>query len=363
MSSEIKVDTISEKTSAGGVTIDGLTIKDGGINEASLTLKNTATADNSTFTLNLQTAEADIAADDVIAKINFQAPDEGTGTDANLIAASIQATSEGDFSSSSNATKLEFMTGSSEAAATKMTISSAGLVGINTAANSSYYYNDLVVNSGDEGGITILDTSSGQSALAFADGTSGTARYMGRVLYDHDSNTMSIGAGGSTYLDIDGDGHVTNTSQPCFLAQTNSSQTNVADGWVTVSADHEIFDQNADYNTTTYTFTAPVTGKYLLNVKVSLEQVPNDYHWIYAGFGTSNRTHYGDLRDLRSALDDGDTSSGDLYSMSATTIADMDANDTAYSFIRTSAHGTNIMDITVSGTTNPDTAFSGYLLC
>jgi len=30
MASEIKVDTISEKTSANGVTIDGLTIKDGG---------------------------------------------------------------------------------------------------------------------------------------------------------------------------------------------------------------------------------------------------------------------------------------------------------------------------------------------
>ena len=34
MASEIKVDTISEKTSAGGVTIDGLTIKDGNINES-----------------------------------------------------------------------------------------------------------------------------------------------------------------------------------------------------------------------------------------------------------------------------------------------------------------------------------------
>tara|TARA_R100001594_G_scaffold1364_1_gene5957 strand:- start:4454 stop:4837 length:384 start_codon:yes stop_codon:yes gene_type:complete len=31
MASEIKVDTISEKTSAGGVTIDGLLIKDGNI--------------------------------------------------------------------------------------------------------------------------------------------------------------------------------------------------------------------------------------------------------------------------------------------------------------------------------------------
>ena len=31
MTSEIKVDTISEQTSANGVTIDGLTIKDGNI--------------------------------------------------------------------------------------------------------------------------------------------------------------------------------------------------------------------------------------------------------------------------------------------------------------------------------------------
>ena len=36
MASEIKVDTISEKTSAGGVTIDGLTIKDGNINKTSI---------------------------------------------------------------------------------------------------------------------------------------------------------------------------------------------------------------------------------------------------------------------------------------------------------------------------------------
>ena len=97
-------------------------------------LKNPATADNSTMNLVLQTGETDIAADDVIGKISFQAPDEGTGTDAVLVAAAIQARSEGNFSSSSNATELQFMTGASEAATTKMTISSAGRVGIGTDA-------------------------------------------------------------------------------------------------------------------------------------------------------------------------------------------------------------------------------------
>ena len=67
-----------------------------------------------------------MAANDVIGKISFQAPDEGTGTDAILISGAIQARAEGDHSSSSNATSLDFMTGASEAAATKMTLTSGG---------------------------------------------------------------------------------------------------------------------------------------------------------------------------------------------------------------------------------------------
>jgi len=95
-----------------------------------LFLKSIATADNNPVLLTLQTGETDIAADDVIGKIAFQAPDEGTGTDAVLVAAAIQARSEGDFSSSANATAIDFMTGVSEAAATKMTLSSAGNLGL-----------------------------------------------------------------------------------------------------------------------------------------------------------------------------------------------------------------------------------------
>ena len=98
--------------------------------DTGLTLKHTATADDKPVSLTLQTGETDIAANDVIGKIDFQAPDEGTGTDAILVAAGIEAVSEGDFSSSSNATKLSFKTGSSEAAAEKMSLSSAGLLTI-----------------------------------------------------------------------------------------------------------------------------------------------------------------------------------------------------------------------------------------
>ena len=91
-----------------------------------LFLKSIATGDDNPVLFTLQTGETDLAANDVIGKIAFQAPDEGTGTDAILISAAIQAKAEGDHSSSSNATSLEFMTGASEAATAKVRITSAG---------------------------------------------------------------------------------------------------------------------------------------------------------------------------------------------------------------------------------------------
>ena len=53
---------------------------------------------------------------------------KATGTDAILVAASIAAVSEGDFSASNNATNLSFKTAASESATEKMSLSSAGLL-------------------------------------------------------------------------------------------------------------------------------------------------------------------------------------------------------------------------------------------
>jgi hypothetical protein len=98
------------------------------VHDVGLALKHTATADDKPIVLTLQTGETDMAANDVIGKLAFQAPDEGTGTDAILVAAAVQAVAEGDFSSSNNATRLEFHTGASELAAVKMTLNSTGAV-------------------------------------------------------------------------------------------------------------------------------------------------------------------------------------------------------------------------------------------
>jgi hypothetical protein len=113
---------LSFKTGASEAATEKMYITSAG----NVNMKNTATGDDTPMVVTLQTGETDIAAADVLGQIDFQAPDEGTGTDAILVAAGIAAVSEGDFSSSNNATKLSFKTAASEAAAEKMSLSSAG---------------------------------------------------------------------------------------------------------------------------------------------------------------------------------------------------------------------------------------------
>jgi len=90
--------------------------------DVGLKFKHSATADDKPIILTLQTGETDMAADDIIGGIRFQAPDEGTGTDAITVAAAIEAVAEGDFSATSNATKISFKCGNSEAATEKAKI-------------------------------------------------------------------------------------------------------------------------------------------------------------------------------------------------------------------------------------------------
>tara|TARA_Y100000588_G_C14209036_1_gene905900 strand:- start:239 stop:1780 length:1542 start_codon:yes stop_codon:yes gene_type:complete len=135
-----------------------------------LILKSKATADDNPVLLTLQTGETDIALDDVLGTINFQAPDEATGTDAQLVAAGISAISEGDFSSSVNNTSLVFKTGYSETATEKMRIMAGGAVAVgiqslgdthNLAAIGGSPANDegVVVRGSNGGCINVVNSS------------------------------------------------------------------------------------------------------------------------------------------------------------------------------------------------------------
>ena len=121
--------------------------------------------------LNLQTSDTDIAVNDVLGQIDFQAPSEGTGTDAILVAGSIACISEGDFSSSNNASTLSFKTAASEAASEKMKITSAGVLSI--PADGSTTANGIHLGAGADLKIyhtgshsVINDTGTGNLQLA-----------------------------------------------------------------------------------------------------------------------------------------------------------------------------------------------------
>ena len=81
-------------------------------------------------TLELQTTDTTVTDGSVLGKIEFKAPSEASGTDAILVGAAIEAVAEGTFAADNNATELLFKTGVSEAAATKMVLTSAGKLGI-----------------------------------------------------------------------------------------------------------------------------------------------------------------------------------------------------------------------------------------
>ena len=80
-----------------------------------LTLKSTATdgAGGIGPILNLSTGDTDIAAANQLGTINFQAPDEGTGTDATAVVASITAIAQEDFAADANGTSLLLRTSDS----------------------------------------------------------------------------------------------------------------------------------------------------------------------------------------------------------------------------------------------------------
>ena len=77
--------------------------------------------------LTMATNEPSVVNNDVLGRINFQAPLD-TGADSDLVGASIAAVAQDTFSDTVNSTALVFQTGKSETATTKMTIDEDGAV-------------------------------------------------------------------------------------------------------------------------------------------------------------------------------------------------------------------------------------------
>jgi hypothetical protein len=116
--------------------------------------------------LTLSTMETSVVADDVLGRINFQAPLEASGTDAVLPGASIHALATDTFAADNNETAIVLSTASSDAEGTaggglneRMRITSAGNVGIGTSSPTEM----LHLSDADASEPTILIENTGTS--------------------------------------------------------------------------------------------------------------------------------------------------------------------------------------------------------
>ena len=163
------------------------------------------------------------------------------------------------------------------------------------------------------------------------------------------SDVITLITNNNTAVTVDSIGAVTMPLQPAFLATpANNDQTNLSSGNHTVVLGTEVFDQNSDFASNT--FTAPVAGRYQLNAIFGLRNLDTAATYYVNQIVTSNRAY-----ELQIAGGNVLATDGNFY-FTISALADMDAGDTAFMRVQTTG-GTAQTDI------NSDTRFSGFLAC
>ena len=169
-----------------------------------------------------------------------------------------------------------------------------------------------------------------------------------------ESGSLTLQTGGTNHLIIDGNGHVTMPKQPAFSVTANQQNNLSINASNVIQFANEIFDQNADFDTSNYTFTAPVTGKYMLNVNLRMDNVDRDHSYMYMILATSNREY-----EWMVDVSVGYSSDPDYMPFTINVLADMDASDTAQVKMHIPNAGAAQSDVVGSN----KTTFSGFLAC
>jgi len=162
-------------------------------------------------------------------------------------------------------------------------------------------------------------------------GADNSARFLVNVM-----NAGSLVEG----LLMDNTGAVTMPLQPCVFAYNSATDANVTgnNAWATLDADTEVFDQNSDFASDT--FTAPVTGKYLISCGIDVGGLIAGSFNFYWQLVSSNRT-IEMARYNRSAFNN----TIDRWKTPGSVVLDMDAADTVYARINVDGDSADNADI------------------
>lgn len=195
--------------------------------------------------------------------------------------------------------------------------------------------------------VLIPDGSAAAPGLAFA-----TAGNSDNGFYRIGTDQWAASAAGSKIWEVTST-WISQPTQTCFFVLQGTTGSNVTgDGTAyTLALDTEIFDPSSNFNSGTYTYTAPVTGKYLLTVKARVQQIDTSATPIRLEVITSNRTHAYTWEGVSpfTAMD-----------LHYSVLADLDINDTVTFQVRVDGT-TKTLDV-AGNSTSPLTAASGSLI-
>jgi prepilin-type processing-associated H-X9-DG protein len=214
---------------------------------------------------------------------------------------------------------------------------------------------NLIVGTGTgSNGITIYTGSSAgnKGSIFFADTAAGNATNSrkGQITYEQNNEIMTFFTADTKAMEIGFIGAVNMPLQPAFLARPTSNQANLPiNATTTIAFGTEIFDQNADFASNT--FTAPVAGRYLLTTGLYSQSLDHDTSYYQLELATSNRVYY-DIISMSGF--DADVA---YYEFKISVLADMDASDTAY--VRMGIPNNGAAQVQIDPTSN----FSGHLVC
>ena len=172
--------------------------------------------------------------------------------------------------------------------------------------------------------VRIENTGSHEGSIQFKTAHSAASDYRLGASISESNNFELFNVDADTgFIKVGSEGAVRMPLQPAFTvlnAALNNIQ--VATAETTVPFNREAFDRNNDFDSSNYTFTAPVQGTYQLTAQFRMRGLQNDINYIYFNLVTTNRS-VANIFEYSGADD------ADYHTVNVTLLADMAATHTA----------------------------------
>lgn len=193
----------------------------------------------------------------------------------------------------------------------------------------------LTINSGT--GALGISTDASATTVSLATGgavktvTLGSTNSSSSLALKYGTADFSLASATGNVMVAQDTGEITYPLQSSFYAYRSADVANVTgDGTVyTCTFDTEVVDRNSDYDNTTYTFTAPVTGLYLFVLNIGAGALGAAHTLGLSNIVTTARTfnsNYSSWAAMRA--------SNNLYMFTQSVIAPMTAGDTCTSTVQ-----------------------------